>query len=807
MKCRYCGTKFSRSDGICPKCGRQSGRPKGQRSGGSPRRKITVIVVAAAAVFATLVTALAVSFTGSSDPDISVMDNKTGEYMMVNAPADLSLDIDLEKAEDTSSLQVFDITGRKIETNDTVSGKKLSIGAPDKGYSKGQIYTLDLGGKGSFHRKDLKDARKLMFIVDQKNKSVVEFKDGVKQLGSRKVSEQDGKLVIRGRYKTGDIIVADVNNDDIEEIYKLKDAVISQGTTTAGYEEPSEDEVYEKLEVFYYDEVNLSKAEVDQENVGKMLKESGIMDAFTDEVYADDGSAGSSFEAGFDGNKDFEITIKDPKNEDRKLVITAGVTDKVLLKCSKDDGVFFINNTLTMTGGFDFSVSGKNKAAVERKVQDAIEDYFGDDDRDVSACLMDKNMVKISTAVPGVPFIRVYGDIGVFADMAMSASFNTGMDAEMNFNSGIIFDYRNVKVIKKYTGASFDYDAYMIVKGKFDAFAGLSMEMGAKVPAVIRAGVEVRGGPYLESQGCFSMTGIPNDFNAEGYYKVVIGMKCQGDLKYKLPLAEEQKKKLVELKKPYVTYGRYLDLQDTSIEKQYSLDSSGIYIGALKAEYKDRIKGEDVWKDIRKYQLYLDGDEVRLNDGYITGQLSPGKHKIKVTWKEDGEKFEKEKTVEVIDFEPFSAFEKKNVLGLTYPYINNEYGYLAEKNKVAGYSKETHSDALGCDLYFSCDYDSDASDMNNYICSNIFGTIQSIFGLNHDISRDKFAEAFGTSLTEIPTDLDGENPYSEEQRNIKDFGAYDFTFNSNGGRYICQFYLLDKSTVTPDTEINVRKAD
>ena len=319
MKCRYCGTKYSSKNSKCPKCGRQNGNHLNMN------RKMVIIVAAAIAIVATVVTAMAVSFTSGSDPEISVMNNKTGEYMMVNAPADLSLDIDLEKAGDTSSLQVYDITGNKIDTNDSLSGKSLRIDAPDEGYSKGQIYTLDLGGKGLFHRKDLKDARKLMFIVDQKNKSVVEFKDGVEQLGSRKVSNQDGKLVIRGRYHSGDIIVADVDNDDIEEIYKLKDAAISHGITTAGYEEPNEDEVYENLEVFYYDNVDLSKAEVNKENVGKMLEESGIMDAFTEEVYADDGNDDSNFEAGFDGSKDFEITIKDPKKKKRKLVITIGV--------------------------------------------------------------------------------------------------------------------------------------------------------------------------------------------------------------------------------------------------------------------------------------------------------------------------------------------------------------------------------------------------------------------------------------------------------------------------------------------------
>lgn len=789
MKCRYCGTKYSSKNSKCPKCGRQNGNHLNMN------RKKVIIVAAAIAIVATVVTAMAVSFTGGSDPEISVMNNKTGEYMMVNAPADLSLDIDLEKADDTSSLQVYDITGNKIDTNDSLSGKSLRIDAPDEGYSKGQIYTLDLGGKGSFHRKDLKDARKLMFIVDQKNKSVVEFKDGVEQLGSRKVSKQDEKLVIRGRYHSGDIVVADVDNDDIEEIYKLKNAVISHGTTTAGYEEPNEDEVYEKLEVFYYDNVDLSKAEVNKENVGKMLEESGIMDAFTEEVYADDGSSDSSFEAGFDGSKDFKITIKDPKNKKRKLVITIGVEDKVLLKCSKDEGVFFLNNTLTVAGGFDFSISGENKAAVERKVQDALEDYFGDKDRDVSACLMEKNMVKVSTSVPGVPFIRVYSDIGVFADMAMSASFNTGMNAEMSFSSGVIFDYRNVKVIKKYTGATFDYNAYMIVKGKFDAFAGLSMEMGAKVPAIIRAGVEVRGGPYLESQGCFSMTGIPKDFKAEGYYKIVIGMKCQGDLKYKLPLSDEEKKTLVEMKKPYVTYGRYLDLLDTSIVKQYYLDSSGIYIGDLKAEYKDRIKGKEVWKDIDKYQLYLDSDEVRLNDGYITGQLSPGKHKIKVTWKEDGEKFEKEKSVKVIDFDPFSAFEKVNMIGKSFGYIERNYGEFSSTLDLELERVQWFSEKLACwyEFYGTC-YDV----ADDSICYYVTGTMENVLGLKHEISKSELENILGRDSDMVVLNAEGSPASSSD--NGEEITFY-FNFNVGTECYMGRIITDNFNIIDPDDPV------
>ena len=467
----------------------------------------------------------------------------------------------------------------------------------------------------------------------------------------------------------------------------------------------------------------------------------------------------------------------------------------MLLKCSKEEGVFFLNNTLTVAGGFDFSISGENKAAVERKVQNALEDYFGDKDRDVSACLMEKNMVKVSTSVPGVPFIRVYSDIGVFADMAMSASFNTGMNAEMSFSSGVIFDYHNVKVIKKYTGATFDYDAYMIVKGKFDAFAGLSMEIGAKVPAIIRAGVEVRGGPYLESQGCFSMTGIPNDFKAEGYYKIVIGMKCQGDLKYKLPLSDEESKTLVEMKKPYVTYGRYLDLLDTSIEKQYYLDSSGIYIGDLKAEYKDRIKGKEVWKDIDKYQLYLDGDEVRLNDGYITGQLSPGKHKIKVTWKEDGEKFEKEKSVKVIDFDPFSAFEKVNMIGKTFGYIERNYGEFSSTLDLELERVQWFSEKLACwyEFYGTC-YDV----ADDSICYYVTGTMENVLGLKHEISKSELENVLGRDSDIVVLNAEGSPASSSD--NGEEITFY-FNFNVGTECYMGRIITDNFNIIDPDDPV------
>ena len=261
----------------CPGCGRVNRHFN---------KKPAIIIGAAFLLVVTAVMGVVFAVSdGNNKLDIKIIDEETGEYMLMNVPADITFDIGLNGSYEAGDFEIKDIYGNSTDiVVKELSEDSVRINAPTVGYTKGEVYTADLKNKGVFLNQEFKGAKKLIFVVERKNTAVVKYKTGVKELSGGNVAESDGILTIKGSYNNGDIIVCDTNQDKIDEIYKLRDAEKRDGITTASYSEPEADEVYEELDIFYYQDVDLRKADIDEAAVGRLLESSGVIEAFTDEA-------------------------------------------------------------------------------------------------------------------------------------------------------------------------------------------------------------------------------------------------------------------------------------------------------------------------------------------------------------------------------------------------------------------------------------------------------------------------------------------------------------------------------------------
>ena len=264
-----------------------------EKKEGDSRRKVAVIVSIAIIIVVVGACVAAAAVAAGNRIDVRIIDEDAGEYMLVNVPENYSFSIEKKKLMDdvkAKDFVVYDIEGNPVKTSNAAKEDIIRVDAPDKGYEKGGVYTLDLQDKGTFQAEDYDKAKKITFIVAQKDMRELTYQDGVLQPGDKNVTVSKDTISIKGTYKSGNIIVADTNNDDVDEIYQLKDTTVKKGVTTAAYEDPSAENVYKDINVFYSDSVDFRDAQIDEDALLGALHEMGVLDAFTDEVYAADDS-------------------------------------------------------------------------------------------------------------------------------------------------------------------------------------------------------------------------------------------------------------------------------------------------------------------------------------------------------------------------------------------------------------------------------------------------------------------------------------------------------------------------------------
>ena len=161
---------------------------------------------------------------------IELIDKENSEYIIYNVPSDYELKIALNSGTtfEKGDFTVKDIEGNEIKTIISANGNDIIISAPKGGYISGEMYSIDLKDKGSFKEENLFNAQKLIFCVERNEASTIIYQDEVKEVSGKKVELLEDEIIIKGRYKDGDIIITDTNDDSIDEVYKLKKYVMER---------------------------------------------------------------------------------------------------------------------------------------------------------------------------------------------------------------------------------------------------------------------------------------------------------------------------------------------------------------------------------------------------------------------------------------------------------------------------------------------------------------------------------------------------------------------------------------------------
>ena len=763
MKCKYCGQQLEKGIEVCKECGNINKSIFGSRN---LNKKI--IITAAALVVAVIVAFGAVfAVTGRSDIDVRLINEDEGEYLLVNVPKNHAFDIEIIGNASEENFVVYDIYGDEIVTDNRISDIKVSIKAPEGGYEEGDVYMLDLNGHGAFIDEELKNAKRITFVIESKEKEEIIYKENVAELKGNEVDLGESTITVGGKYEAGDIIVADTDNDKIDEVYKLIKARNKDGKTIAEYTEPSADEVFEKLDVFYYDEVNFKEAEIDEEAFVGVLEEMGVLEAIVDEVYAESDSKIKIEVTNADwksakASYQFECTLKDPANESRQVKVSFGVADKLMVKA--DDGLAMANNSLMITSGLDFKVEGEDKESVEKSISKALEHYQSDlvDKADEEEYDIPLVPVKIPIAGPVYASVK----IGLTAEVGFSAEFNSGAEASAEFTQGIVYDYHRFKVIKKYADVTGDIEAYMMVKGELDAFAGAYVDLGIGIPG-IDIGVGAKGGPYLEGEGCFAIEGIPKDIAGKGYYSIEIGLMIAADAKIDVIGFDEKTVELANKKKQLFKMSEYLNLQQTSLEDTYYIIDDSINIGNLEATYYNLIEDNDITKEIKEYTLYIDNKEVKVEDGYIITKINEGKHEFKLKWSYDGDKFEEVKTIELTKFDPWGYFQSISFEGMSFGEIIEKCGPIVDTGEVeGGLAFQMQKGSLwaffgaygNLNEEWGSSYAPETWMKKSAECAGTAGTIKNILGFEESLHIDQLGLALGVDGTfkYFPVDMWGD---------------------------------------------------
>ena len=676
--------------------------------------------------------------------------------MLVNVPENYTFHIKKNKSAEnmsTNDFKVYDIEGNPVKTSNAAKEDIIRVDAPDKGYEKGGVYTLDLQDKGTFQAEDYDKAKKITFIVAQKDMRELTYQDGVLQPGDKNVTVSKDTISIKGTYKSGNIIVADTNNDDIDEIYQLKDATVKNGETKAAYEDPSAENVYKDINVFYSDSVDFRDAQIDEDALLGALHEMGVLDAFTDEVYAaDDSNIDVTVKKKGKNEFQFNVVLKDPKDKNKELEISFGVKCQSLAKYDKKTAI--IDNSLTVTSGMEFTVKGKDKEHIEKSIKAALKDYGNASDVESSQGQYEVPFVPIKIPLVGPVCLNI--ELGLTSDVTFSAEFNAGMETSLKFSQGVIYDVKKQEEIKKYADITGDVDAHLLVHGTLDAFAGIYGDTSLDIPLLIELGINAKAGPYLDSEGLFSITGISDDIKSKGYYKLEIGVSCNANWTIRILTFDEKSNPIVDRKRPLLTRSKYLDLKDTSLQDQYYLIDKGIKIGDLTATYHNVIENKDQMGKIEEYTLYIDDNSIEVKDGKVQDDLSEGTHKIKLEWDYDGDHFKFEKDIKIIKYSPWDQFEKvSKYIGMSAEHLCEKYNMYEGEYTLYGLDGALYESDLNIKLGFKssvwwsqnigCAGWKDTFNASEP-CTGIKGTALNVLGIQQNISASELASMMGTDF-------------------------------------------------------------
>lgn len=574
--------------------------------------------------------------------DVQLIDKAKAEYLVMNVPSNYVFHVERKHAGD---LVVCDLDGKTVETRLTESGNTIKVKPPSEGYEVGEVYTLDISDIGSFSNKGLEKAKRIMFVIKSKDKFNVTYTDRVKERSDTQASVKADTISLQGTYSNGDIVLADTDEDGIQEIYKLGEVSLEGNKTTATYSTPEADEVYKDLDIFYYGDIDADSITIDEDKLYGNLEEIGILDIVFDEAYAADKDKRPTIKCNVkkkDKGFQIQITVKYPDNP-VKIEMTSTVSCKTFYK-NKNENIV-LNNTLTLGGDVQISVEGELGELKEKEIRKAIEKFVSLHDSTVDAMTFEAPIVPIKIALYGPIYLKL--DLGLKGSLEIGGRLELKARDEVTITRGLVYDYSKVKVIKKYCEVEPVLDASVTLEGRAESFAGFYANGEVVVPLLVTAGVNGSVGPYFDVKGCAILQGIPSDTKLEGYYNVEAGIKYDADCFIELLKNRTITIQLADKKLRMWAKSNGQKLKEVDFPDSYTLTDGKIQFNELHATYHDVIENRDNTEAIEAYQLYINGSRVKPEDGFIPFDKDPGEYTFKLKWEKDNIPFEYERKIKI----------------------------------------------------------------------------------------------------------------------------------------------------------------
>ena len=689
MKCPHCGKELKDDAKFCRYCGKEiagnadnpmeteeptegpasdsdSGafeKPDTEDTDTEPeprkpgkRRKWILIGIALIAVAACAVAAV-IMWQGKPEPEVRLVNGETGEYLLFNADKNISLTIEGPE-EKLKTYQVTDIDNGRVDTSSEIKDGVLTISAPDGGYEPGEWYTIAIDGDSRFTNENLEKAKILTFIIYQKEQAEVVYAKEVKQAQAGVIENDGDQLRSQKEYQKGDIVVAEQGEGQTARAYKITGAQKSGDRWTLSWEEPKLDEVYESIDISQTVVSDGKYLEVEKDVVLEAARDMGILEAFTDEAEALT-MKDISCKVTNKGKDELgvTITIHDPKHKNRELDLNFGIkyvnhTDLTLHRQ-------FIDTQMEFTSGIEVSMKGSSKDATKKKIESTISSFEEGEEHSLGESdKSDKTFLDIFTVrVPIVGTIAVYAQMGLNYEMTASGEIFLSLESGIKINQGILVSKGAVK--KVYANAQPKLTGELMAQGRLYEFFGIGGEIGVELLPETGIGFNLTPGVYGDQRGYFVVENILKPLDGKGYYDLEAGVKVDGDVAVNLNYIVGKyryNKTILSLKKPFIKYANTRKVKSVNLRDSYALTDGKVEIGTLKAVYEDMITKKESSKALKKYQFYIDGKKVKVENGVIQGKTTEGEHTFKVVWEYDGKEQKFEKKVEVTEYYPFEVY-------------------------------------------------------------------------------------------------------------------------------------------------------
>ena len=149
--------------------------------------------------------------------------------------------------------------------------------------------------------------------------------------------------------------------------------------------------------------------------------------------------------------------------------------------------------------------------------------------------------------------------------------------------------------------------------------------------------------------------------------------------------------------------------------------------------------------------MFVDGSQIRIEDGYFTLNKESDNCSIRIKWEKDNTPFEYEKDVRVEEYniDPIGYFSAISMIGQPYSYVDNKYS-LRQVNQTDSWKLMESKNGMFEFAFNATDIDDEIPDYYRIAptdkCYRMSGTARDIFGIANPVSFSEFESITNTIL-------------------------------------------------------------